>query len=123
MSASIPAPVFPSSWVSRLYDATAIAPGWVGLALLFALWACVFGAGWALGSDLLPGDGDPGGEAGIHHFCLSVRCQDMAVLAAQFAERGATVEGEVRSQHGAYGISESLYLIDPDGYRVELKAR
>ncbi len=75
--------------------------------------------------DLLPGGGAHSGpeKEGIHHFCLSVDCDDMQGLADAFAARGTTVHGGVRSQHGAYGISESLYLIDPDGYSVELKAR
>ena len=75
--------------------------------------------------DLLPGEGahSESGRAGIHHFCLSVRCADMEALSAELTRRGAAVDGEVRRQHGAYGISESLYLTDPDGYSVELKAR
>jgi catechol-2,3-dioxygenase len=75
--------------------------------------------------DLLPGGGAHSGrlKEGIHHFCLSIRCDDMSGLAAHLAAKGAKLEGEIRSQHGAYGISQSLYLVDPDGYIVELKAR
>ena len=75
--------------------------------------------------DLLPGGGAHQGpqKEGIHHFCLSVRCDDMGALAAELARKGAKVDGEVRTQHGAYGVTDSLYLIDPDGYTVELKAR
>lgn len=75
--------------------------------------------------DLLPGEGAHGGpgKQGIHHFCLSIRCDDLDALSAELVRRGATLDGEVRTQHGAYGISQSLYVIDPDGYSVELKAR
>jgi catechol-2,3-dioxygenase len=75
--------------------------------------------------DLLPGGGAHPGprKEGIHHFALSVRCDDMAALAAELVQKGAKLEGGVRRQHGAFGISESFYLVDPDGYIVELKAR
>jgi glyoxylase I family protein len=75
--------------------------------------------------DLLPGNGSPETtrKEGIHHFCLSIRCDDMQKLAEELVAKGAKMQGEVRSQHGAYGISQSLYLEDPDGYIVELKMR
>jgi|SRR6476646_6320965 catechol-2,3-dioxygenase len=75
--------------------------------------------------DLLQGGGTPASERreGIHHFCLSIRCNDMKALAAELVEQGAKLWGDIKSQHGAYGISESLYLEDPDGYIVELKRR
>jgi hypothetical protein len=33
------------------------------------------------------------------------------------------VEGGVVERRGAYGTGPSLYLSDPDGYRIELKPR
>jgi len=75
--------------------------------------------------DLLPGDGagDDASRRGIDHFCLSIRCDDLASLAAALGAKGVALEGEVATRLGAYGSGPSLYLRDPDGYRVELKPR
>jgi len=73
--------------------------------------------------DLLPGDGGEGGARGLDHFCLSVRCTDLAAVREALAARGVTVEGEVVERRGAFGSGPSLYLRDPDGYRIELKPR
>jgi glyoxylase I family protein len=78
--------------------------------------------------DLLPGErgqgGGPGGPAsGMDHFCLSVRCDDLAAVAEDFAGRGVALEGGVVQRRGAYGTGPSLYLRDPDGYLIELKPR
>lgn len=75
--------------------------------------------------DLVPGDGAgaPGDKHGMDHFCLSIRCDDLEALAQALRERGVVVEGEVRKRYGAYGDGPSLYLRDPDGYRIELKPR
>ena len=71
--------------------------------------------------DLLPATEEPRG--GLDHFCLSIQCDDLGKLAATLRERGVALEGEVTSRLGAYGRGPSLYLRDPDGYRVELKPR
>jgi catechol 2,3-dioxygenase-like lactoylglutathione lyase family enzyme len=34
-----------------------------------------------------------------------------------------TVDGDVVSRRGAFGSGPSLYIRDPDGYRIELKPR
>jgi hypothetical protein len=34
-----------------------------------------------------------------------------------------TVEGDVVTRRGAFGDGVSLYIRDPDGYRIELKPR
>jgi glyoxylase I family protein len=75
--------------------------------------------------DLLPGGGagDESSHQGIDHFCLSIRCDDLGALAAALRAKGVAVEGEVAARLGAYGNGPSLYLRDPDGYRVELKPR
>jgi glyoxylase I family protein len=75
--------------------------------------------------DLLPGDGasPDSSEEGIDHFCLSIRCDDLAAIAAELRAKGVAVEGETVERLGAYGNGLSLYLRDPDGYRVELKPR
>jgi len=75
--------------------------------------------------DLLPlGAGAPAeASARLDHFCLSIRCDDLPALAAELKRRGVEVEGEVVDRRGAYGTGSSLYVRDPDGYRIELKPR
>jgi glyoxylase I family protein len=75
--------------------------------------------------DLLPlGPGEaPPPTARMDHVCLSVRCEDLGAVRRYLTERGVTVEGEPVSRRGAFGQGLSLYLRDPDGYRIELKPR
>ena len=71
--------------------------------------------------DLLPGERGQGG--GMDHFCLSVRCDDLAAVAEELSARGVALEGGVVQRRGAYGTGPSLYLRDPDGYLIEIKPR
>lgn len=75
--------------------------------------------------DLLPlgagGGGDPTGA--LDHVCLSVRCADLEAVAAHLRAAGVPVEGPVARRRGAFGEGPSLYIRDPDGYRIELKPR
>ena len=75
--------------------------------------------------DIVPGNGPAADERrqGIDHFCLSIDCGDLPALAAQLRAQGVTLEGEIVTRLGAYGTGPSLYLHDPDGYKVELKPR
>ncbi len=72
--------------------------------------------------DLLPADADapPGG---LDHFCLSIDCDDLEAVARALAQSGVALEGGVVHRYGAYGDGPSLYLRDPDGYKIELKPR
>jgi len=70
--------------------------------------------------DLLPVGG---GRGGLDHVGLSIRCADLGAVARELRARGVTVEGEVVERRGAYGTGPSVYLLDPDGYRLELKPR
>jgi glyoxylase I family protein len=72
--------------------------------------------------DLLPGERGPDGS-GMDHVCLSIRCDDLRAVREALAARGVEVEGDVVERRGAFGTGPSLYLRDPDGYRVELKPR
>ena len=65
----------------------------------------------------------PSPDTGMDHLCLSIRCDDLGKVAAALRARGVTVEGEVVTRRGAFGEGPSLYLRDPDGYRIELKPR
>jgi glyoxylase I family protein len=61
--------------------------------------------------------------ARMDHVCLSVRCDDLARAATWLRQRGVTVEGDVVARRGAFGNGGSIYIQDPDGYRIELKPR
>jgi glyoxylase I family protein len=71
--------------------------------------------------DLLPGE--RGGGGGLDHFCLSIRCPDLGRVRDDLRARGVTVDGDVVERRGAFGSGPSLYIQDPDGYRIELKPR
>ncbi len=75
--------------------------------------------------DLLPlGAGEsPTPTARMDHVCLSLRCDDLAAASAFLRARGVEVEGDVVTRRGAFGTGPSLYIRDPDGYRIELKPR
>ena len=74
--------------------------------------------------DLLPADGPPPSEGrGMDHVCLSIRCGDLAAVAADLRARGVTLDSDVVTRRGAWGDGPSLYIRDPDGYRLELKPR
>lgn len=70
--------------------------------------------------DLLPGTPEPGG---LDHFCLSIRCRDLEKVRDELRRRGVAVDADVVERRGAFGQGPSLYLRDPDGYRIELKPR
>jgi len=71
--------------------------------------------------DLLPGERAEGG--GLDHLCLSIRCGDLGRVRDELRARGVTVDGDVVLRRGAFGSGPSLYIQDPDGYRIELKPR
>ena len=60
-------------------------------------------------------------SARMDHVCLSIRCDDLAGLAAWLRQEGVAVEGDVVQRRGAFGDGGSLYIRDLDGYRIELK--
>jgi glyoxylase I family protein len=62
-------------------------------------------------------------SARMDHVCLSMRCEDLAALAGWLRRQGVAVEGDVVDRRGAFGDGASLYIRDPDGYRIELKPR
>ncbi len=73
--------------------------------------------------DLLPASAAAPEGAGMDHLCLSIECEDVSELADELVRRGVTLDGKVSDRFGAYGSGPSLYVCDPDGYRVELKPR
>lgn len=73
--------------------------------------------------DLLPADGPPPEGRGMDHVCLSIRCDDLHAVAGALRARGVTLDSDVVMRRGAFGDGPSLYIRDPDGYRLELKPR
>jgi glyoxylase I family protein len=71
---------------------------------------------------LPPGEA-PAPAARMDHVCLSIRCDDLRAAVQWLRARGVPVEGEVARRRGAFGDGESVYIQDPDGYRIELKPR
>jgi len=71
--------------------------------------------------DLLPGERGTGG--GLDHFCLSIRCGDLGPVRDELRARGVVIDSEIVDRRGAFGSGPSLYIQDPDGYRIELKPR
>ena len=76
--------------------------------------------------DLVPASASPGAAedaAGrnMDHFAVRVDGFDAAALTAHLRRHGIDA-GEVRERYGAEGYGPSLYISDPDGNTVELKA-
>ena len=66
--------------------------------------------------------GPPPGHDGhnVDHLCLRIEPFDAALIAEHLRRHGVAVE-ETGSRFGADGEGPSLYLLDPEGNRVELK--
>lgn len=68
------------------------------------------------------GGAAPGPEGrNLDHFCLRIAEFDEAGLRRELESQGVTV-GEVAMRNGAFGVGPSVYLTDPEGNVVELKA-
>src|ERR1700731_2349895 len=68
------------------------------------------------------GGAGPGAEGhNLDHFCLRLAQFDEAALRAHLARHGVAV-GETGQRYGAQGTGPSIYIKDPDGNTVELKA-
>jgi catechol 2,3-dioxygenase-like lactoylglutathione lyase family enzyme len=63
----------------------------------------------------------PGAGRNLEHFCLRIAPFDEPALIAWLAAHGIAAR-EPGSRYGAQGEGRSLYIEDPDGNRVELKA-
>jgi len=68
------------------------------------------------------GGAGPGAEGhNLDHFCLRLSRFDEPSLRAHLAAHGVEV-GETVQRYGAEGDGPSIYIQDPDGNTVELKA-
>lgn len=67
------------------------------------------------------GGAAPGADGhNVDHVCLSVDGYDEAAIVAHLERHGVPV-GEIGSRYGAEGQGPSIYLLDPEGNRIELK--
>ncbi len=74
------------------------------------------------GAALIEGGAGPGAEGhNLDHFCVRLERFDEAALRAHLASHGIAA-GEAVQRYGAEGNGPSLYIRDPDGNTVELKA-
>ncbi len=68
------------------------------------------------------GGAPPGDEAhNVDHFCIVITPFDDAAVRRHLAENGYEA-GPAANRYGAEGDGPSIYLDDPEGNRVELKA-
>lgn len=71
--------------------------------------------------DLVPDPTYDGNAGGILHFCVEVDA-DLATLLPQLKDRGVNIiEEQPMARLGARGFGLAAYIMDPDGYVVELK--
>ncbi|MHB1870381.1 MAG: VOC family protein [Steroidobacteraceae bacterium] len=70
-----------------------------------------------------PGEPAPGGadDPNLDHLCLLIRPFDEARIRAHLRAHGVA-PGELALRYGAEGEGPSLYLQDPEGNGIELKA-
>ncbi|MFW1678373.1 VOC family protein [Pontibacter sp. JAM-7] len=71
--------------------------------------------------DLQPVEQQPAGQ-NMEHFCLRIRPFDADKLLPYFQAEGVRLLSAVERRYGATGFGDSLYIEDPDGNCVELKA-
>ena len=57
----------------------------------------------------------------LDHFCLRIKPFEPEVLIPFFGRNGIAY-GSVERRNGATGFGSSVYIEDPDGNRIELKA-
>lgn len=68
------------------------------------------------------GGGAPTGEAGnMDHLCLRVADFDVDAIRLELRAQGVEV-GEIAERYGASGRATSIYLRDPEGNGLELRA-
>jgi len=63
-----------------------------------------------------------GASMNLNHFCLVADVEDFGMLVAALKEQGVTVLQEPVSRWGARGRATSVYVLDPDGNQVEIRA-
>jgi catechol 2,3-dioxygenase-like lactoylglutathione lyase family enzyme len=59
-------------------------------------------------------------ERGLDHFCLNIR-GEIDEIVAYLKERQVPITMGPMEVYGAAGYGTSVYVLDPDGYTIELK--
>src|ERR671932_740825 len=63
----------------------------------------------------------PPRDANVDHFCLVTDAEDLMPLVAHLEQRGVEILRGPKPRWGAQGLAMSVYLLDPDGNRVEIR--
>ena len=71
--------------------------------------------------DLIPRGEDAGGAPNVEHFALEIQPFDEPKLREYFTSHGVSIV-ESGLRYGAGGEGPSIYVLDPDGNKVELKS-
>jgi glyoxylase I family protein len=71
--------------------------------------------------DLVPAAGGGAGAPNVDHFALEIRPFDEQRLREHFTSHGVRIL-ESGLRYGAGGEGPSIYVLDPDGNKIELKA-
>jgi glyoxylase I family protein len=73
--------------------------------------------------DLVPTPDTAAAEAGsLDHFCLDVDTDSIETVASYLETRGVPPVAPPMDTYGAHGFGSSVYVRDPEGNVVELKA-
>ena len=70
--------------------------------------------------DIVPRNGDGGGDRNMDHLCLTLKPFDVDGVAFWLRDAGVAV-GEIATRYGASGYARSIYLTDPEGNGLELR--
>jgi catechol 2,3-dioxygenase-like lactoylglutathione lyase family enzyme len=62
------------------------------------------------------------GGLNLNHFCLVVELEDFGAFVEGLKQQGVKVLQEPVSRWGARGRATSVYVLDPDGNQVEIRA-
>ena len=71
--------------------------------------------------DIVPRKDNEGDGRNVDNLCLTLAPFDADQAAAWLAESGVAI-GEIATRYGADGYGKSIYLTDPEGNGLELRA-
>ena len=61
------------------------------------------------------------GKRHVDHVCIGVQGKNLDAIVDYLKGKGVTVLGEPTERRGARGVGLSIYIMDPDGYILEIK--
>ncbi|EMA48309.1 glyoxalase/bleomycin resistance protein/dioxygenase [Halococcus morrhuae DSM 1307] len=65
---------------------------------------------------------EPPTATNFNHFCVVVE-ESVETIRERLDEKGIEIDDELAAPRGATGEAPSIYVVDPFGYRIELKER